>query len=231
MDNLEEKKLPEKEEAENKRAGQEQTEEYKQLHLNGMYENWFLDYASYVILERAVPDIADGLNPVQRRIMHAMKEMDDGRFNKVANIIGTTMQFHPHGDAAIGDPRLGAIEDPLVVGLVAVQIGRTRSDTRLAYLIYASLGAVAVCAVIAISVSTALSHARVGTPTADWSSAHARSSARRTRPALAGLVAVTEITVGAGCSVGRMVRQTRSGPVARIRVGACRVELAAARVT
>lgn len=71
--------------------------------LSGMYENWFLDYASYVILERAVPDVADGLKPVQRRIMHAMKEMDDGRYNKVANIIGTAMQFHPHGDAAIGD--------------------------------------------------------------------------------------------------------------------------------
>jgi topoisomerase-4 subunit A len=71
--------------------------------LKGMYKNWFLDYASYVILERAVPDVADGLKPVQRRIMHAMKEMDDGRFNKVANIIGTAMQFHPHGDAAIGD--------------------------------------------------------------------------------------------------------------------------------
>lgn len=71
--------------------------------LSGMYENWFLDYASYVILERAVPDIADGLKPVQRRIMHALKEMDDGRFNKVANIIGTAMQYHPHGDAAIGD--------------------------------------------------------------------------------------------------------------------------------
>lgn len=68
-----------------------------------MYENWFLDYASYVILERAVPAVNDGLKPVQRRIMHAMKEMDDGRFNKVANVIGTTMQYHPHGDAAIGD--------------------------------------------------------------------------------------------------------------------------------
>jgi len=69
----------------------------------GMYENWFLDYASYVILERAVPTIEDGLKPVQRRILHAMKEMDDGRFNKVANIIGSTMQYHPHGDASIGD--------------------------------------------------------------------------------------------------------------------------------
>lgn len=71
--------------------------------LSGMYENWFLDYASYVILERAVPAIDDGLKPVQRRIMHAMKEMDDGRFNKVANVIGNTMQYHPHGDASIGD--------------------------------------------------------------------------------------------------------------------------------
>jgi topoisomerase IV subunit A len=72
-------------------------------HVSGMYENWFLDYASYVILERAVPAIEDGLKPVQRRILHAMKEMDDGRFNKVANIIGQTMQYHPHGDASIGD--------------------------------------------------------------------------------------------------------------------------------
>ena len=74
-----------------------------QLHLSGMFQNWFLDYASYVILERAVPHITDGLKPVQRRIMHSMKRMDDGRYNKVANIIGHTMQFHPHGDASIGD--------------------------------------------------------------------------------------------------------------------------------
>lgn len=71
--------------------------------LSGMYQDWFLDYASYVILERAVPDLYDGLKPVQRRILHSMKRMDDGRFNKVANIIGHTMQFHPHGDASIGD--------------------------------------------------------------------------------------------------------------------------------
>ena len=71
--------------------------------VSGMYENWFLDYASYVILERAVPAIQDGLKPVQRRILHSMKEMDDGRFNKVANVIGQTMQYHPHGDASIGD--------------------------------------------------------------------------------------------------------------------------------
>ncbi len=71
--------------------------------VSGMYQRWFLDYASYVILERAVPAINDGLKPVQRRILHAMKEMDDGRYNKVANIIGQTMQYHPHGDASIGD--------------------------------------------------------------------------------------------------------------------------------
>ena len=72
-------------------------------HLSGMYKNWFLDYASYVILERAVPHIDDGLKPVQRRILHSMKRMDDGRYNKVANIAGHTMQFHPHGDASICD--------------------------------------------------------------------------------------------------------------------------------
>ena len=71
--------------------------------LSGMYQNWFLDYASYVILERAVPHINDGLKPVQRRILHSMKSLDDGRYSKVANIVGHTMQFHPHGDASIGD--------------------------------------------------------------------------------------------------------------------------------
>jgi topoisomerase-4 subunit A len=76
---------------------------YRITALDGMYENWFLDYASYVILERAVPDVTDGLKPVQRRILHAMYEMDDGRYNKVANIIGQTMKYHPHGDASIGD--------------------------------------------------------------------------------------------------------------------------------
>jgi Type IIA topoisomerase (DNA gyrase/topo II, topoisomerase IV), A subunit len=78
------------------------TDELKH-HLSGMYQNWFLDYASYVILERAVPHVTDGLKPVQRRILHSMKNMDDGRYNKVANIIGHTMQYHPHGDASIGD--------------------------------------------------------------------------------------------------------------------------------
>jgi len=73
------------------------------IQVSGMYQEWFLDYASYVILERAVPHIYDGLKPVQRRILHSMKEMDDGRYNKVANIIGNTMKYHPHGDASIGD--------------------------------------------------------------------------------------------------------------------------------
>ena len=72
-------------------------------HLSGMYQTWFLDYASYSILDRAIPHIEDGFKPVQRRIMHSMKRMDDGRYNKVANIVGHTMQFHPHGDASIKD--------------------------------------------------------------------------------------------------------------------------------
>jgi topoisomerase-4 subunit A len=76
---------------------------HRTIKVSGLYENWFLDYASYVILERAVPEATDGLKPVQRRILHSMKQLDDGRFNKVANIIGHTMQYHPHGDASIGD--------------------------------------------------------------------------------------------------------------------------------
>ncbi|WKN31289.1 DNA gyrase/topoisomerase IV subunit A [Porifericola rhodea] len=91
----------------------------EQLHaserIDGMYENWFLEYASYVILERAVPAIEDGFKPVQRRILHAMKEMDDGRFNKVANIIGQTMQYHPHGDASIGDAMIGLGQKDLLI--------------------------------------------------------------------------------------------------------------------
>src|SRR5690606_5069044 len=71
--------------------------------LSGVYERWFLDYASYVILDRAVPYINDGLKPVQRRILHSLKELDDGRYNKAANVIGNTMKYHPHGDASIGD--------------------------------------------------------------------------------------------------------------------------------
>ncbi|WP_162053037.1 DNA gyrase/topoisomerase IV subunit A [Pontibacter pamirensis] len=81
----------------------------------GLYETWFLDYASYVILERAVPAIEDGLKPVQRRILHAMKEMDDGRFNKVANVIGQTMQYHPHGDASIGDAMVNLGQKDLLI--------------------------------------------------------------------------------------------------------------------
>ncbi len=90
-------------------AGSEEHSDYKPAdakdanikhQLSGMYQNWFLDYASYVILERAVPHIMDGLKPVQRRILHSMRRMEDGRYNKVANIVGHTMQFHPHGDAS-----------------------------------------------------------------------------------------------------------------------------------
>ncbi len=81
----------------------------------GMYKDWFLDYASYVILERAVPRIEDGLKPVHRRILHSLKEMDDGRFNKVANVIGNTMQYHPHGDAAIGDAMVNLGQKDLLI--------------------------------------------------------------------------------------------------------------------
>lgn len=94
-------------ELENEETNLENLEGEEVIHdvipVSGLYENWFLDYASYVILERAVPAIEDGLKPVQRRILHAMKVIDDGRFNKVANVIGQTMQYHPHGDASIGD--------------------------------------------------------------------------------------------------------------------------------
>ena len=75
----------------------------RSIPVSGHFEDWFLEYASYVILERAVPHVHDGLKPVQRRILHALREMDDGRFHKVAKVIGQTMQCHPHGDAAIGD--------------------------------------------------------------------------------------------------------------------------------
>ena len=92
MDDLQEEKLP------------EATNQGDSLvKVTGMYKDWFLDYASYVILERAVPAIYDGLKPVQRRILHSMKDLDDGRYTKVANIVGHTMQYHPHGDASISD--------------------------------------------------------------------------------------------------------------------------------
>jgi len=86
---------------ENNTQNKQQT--HKTIPVKGMYEDWFLDYASYVILERAVPHLNDGLKPVQRRILHSMKELDDGRYNKVANVVGNTMKYHPHGDASIGD--------------------------------------------------------------------------------------------------------------------------------
>lgn len=87
---------------------------HEQVSVSGLYENWFLEYASYVILERAVPAVEDGLKPVQRRILHALKEMDDGRFNKVANVIGQTMQYHPHGDASINDAMVNMGQKDLV---------------------------------------------------------------------------------------------------------------------
>ena len=86
-----------------------------EIGLQGQYKHWFLDYASYVILERAVPQVEDGLKPVQRRILHSMKEMDDGRFNKVANIIGQSMQYHPHGDASIGDALVNIGQKDLLI--------------------------------------------------------------------------------------------------------------------
>src|SRR6056300_726494 len=87
------------------------------IRVSGMYKDWFLDYASYVILERAVPAIADGLKPVQRRILHSMKDLDDGRYNKVANIVGHTMQYHPHGDASIGDAMVQIGQKDLLIDM------------------------------------------------------------------------------------------------------------------
>ncbi len=89
--------------------------EQNSVFINQMYESWFLDYASYVILERAVPAVEDGLKPVQRRILHAMREMDDGRYNKIANVIGQTMQYHPHGDASIGDAIINMGQKDLLI--------------------------------------------------------------------------------------------------------------------
>lgn len=99
--------MPKKKKEELKESNQVPVQPIRELthstYVNGMYENWFLDYASYVILERAVPHINDGLKPVQRRILHSLWEMEDGRYNKVANVIGHSMKYHPHGDASIGD--------------------------------------------------------------------------------------------------------------------------------
>jgi topoisomerase-4 subunit A len=98
---------------ENNHSGEKKLQHVR--YLSGMYKHWFLDYASYVILERAVPYIEDGLKPVQRRILHAMKRLDDGRYNKVANIIGFTMQYHPHGDASIGDALVSLGQKDLLI--------------------------------------------------------------------------------------------------------------------
>ena len=92
-----------------------QQDEFRVVPIKGMFEDWFLDYASYVILERAVPAIEDGLKPVQRRILHSMDELDDGRFNKVANIVGNTMKYHPHGDASIGDALVQIAQKDLLI--------------------------------------------------------------------------------------------------------------------
>lgn len=94
-----------------------QEQEFRVVPIKGMFENWFLDYASYVILERAVPAIEDGLKPVQRRILHSMDELDDGRFNKVANIVGNTMKYHPHGDASIGDALVQLAQKDLLIDM------------------------------------------------------------------------------------------------------------------
>lgn len=107
--------MAEKDSNDNNQNGQPEESLLQSVPVSGMYENWFLDYASYVIMERAVPALLDGFKPVQRRIMHAMKEMDDGRFHKVANIIGQTMQFHPHGDAAIGDALVNLGQKQLLI--------------------------------------------------------------------------------------------------------------------
>ncbi len=96
---------------------QAQDDKHHVIPLKGMFENWFLDYASYVILERAVPAIEDGLKPVQRRILHSMDELDDGRFNKVANIVGNTMKYHPHGDASIGDALVQIAQKDLLIDM------------------------------------------------------------------------------------------------------------------
>ena len=97
--------------------GDNQEKEFRVVPIKGMFENWFLDYASYVILERAVPAIEDGLKPVQRRILHSMDELDDGRFNKVANIVGNTMKYHPHGDASIGDALVQLAQKDLLIDM------------------------------------------------------------------------------------------------------------------
>ncbi|MGZ5244761.1 MAG: DNA gyrase/topoisomerase IV subunit A [Bacteroidia bacterium] len=116
LDSSDDKDETEAEEVEAEDLGLQEGESVHEVKaVSGMYQNWFLEYASYVILERAVPAIEDGLKPVQRRILHAMREIDDGRFNKVANVIGQTMQYHPHGDAAIGDAMVNLGQKELLI--------------------------------------------------------------------------------------------------------------------
>ena len=103
------------EEHTNEELNEEGNELHNVIHVSGMYQNWFLDYASYVILERAVPYVEDGLKPVQRRILHSMNDLDDGRYNKVANIIGHTMKYHPHGDMSIGDALVALGQKDLLI--------------------------------------------------------------------------------------------------------------------
>ena len=98
-------------------GGDDSNNDTNVVSLSGMYEEWFLDYASYVILERAVPALLDGFKPVQRRILHSMKELDDGRYNKVANVIGNTMKYHPHGDASIGDAMVQIGQKELLIDM------------------------------------------------------------------------------------------------------------------
>ncbi|MFK8037810.1 MAG: DNA gyrase/topoisomerase IV subunit A [Crocinitomicaceae bacterium] len=109
--------LNENDALENADSGSDSGDDTNVIPLSGMYEEWFLDYASYVILERAVPALLDGFKPVQRRIMHSMKELDDGRYNKVANIIGNTMKYHPHGDASIGDAMVQLGQKELLIDM------------------------------------------------------------------------------------------------------------------
>lgn len=111
------KKVPQETPAQAEAAAKNHSEKSSIIHVNGMYENWFLDYASYVILERAVPHINDGLKPVQRRILHSMWEMEDGRYNKVANVIGHSMKYHPHGDASIGDAMVQLGQKDLLIDM------------------------------------------------------------------------------------------------------------------
>ncbi|WP_027418533.1 DNA gyrase/topoisomerase IV subunit A [Crocinitomix catalasitica] len=115
QENLNEENMNESDGFEGNQNGQDESGQI--VPLSGMYKEWFLDYASYVILERAIPALLDGLKPVQRRILHSMKEMDDGRYNKVANIIGNTMKYHPHGDASIGDALVQVGQKELLIDM------------------------------------------------------------------------------------------------------------------